>query len=289
MFTDTAGGVAVDTKLVADFKRDGFAVARGLISREEALAIRDAFMAMNKDGPVEGLSEARRVRYDGTVGPHEPTDPLHFHPRMLHPHLHSDKPVGPLARRYLLDARIGAVLRTIMGEEPLAVQTMFYFKPPGARGQDFHQDNFYLKVKPGTCMAAWIALDRCDAENGGMMCVPETGDEAIQCPEKSDPRLSFTSEHVPIPEGKTAVLPVLEPGDVLFFNGSTIHGSGPNTSADRFRRSLICHYVPASTAELSDWYKDPMFFDGRVKPIKVNEDGGPCGTLHPTDATASPH
>lgn len=267
-------------RLQADFDRDGFCVARGLLAADEVDLIRRTFMDMNVDGPVEGLSEIRRTRVDGNVTGYDTSDPLAFYPRMMQPHLHPDKPVGPVAKRYLLDQRILSILSTLMRESPYAVQTMFYFKPPGARGQDFHQDNYYLKVKPGTCMAAWIAIDDCDTENGGMMCVPETGGHEIVCPEASDPRLYFTTEHVPIPEGKTAVLPIMKPGDVLFFNGSTIHGSGPNSSATRFRRSLICHYVPQSTTEMSHWYK---VFDeqGNPVPIQVNQDGGPCGTAHP--------
>jgi ectoine hydroxylase-related dioxygenase (phytanoyl-CoA dioxygenase family) len=265
--------------LQTSFDRDGFCIAQGLISSDEVSLIRDSFMQMNLNGPVEGLSEIAHTRVDGNVAGYDKTDPLSLYPRMMQPHLHPDKPVGPIAKRYLLDARILSVLSTLMRESPYAVQTMFYFKPPGARGQDFHQDNYYLRVKPGTCMAAWIAIDDCDAENGGMMCVPETGTHSIQCPEKADPRLYFTTEHVAIPQGKTAVLPLMKAGDVLFFNGSTIHGSGPNTSTTRFRRSLICHYVPQSTTEMSHWYK---VFDasGAPVPIKVNEDGGPCGTTH---------
>ena len=68
----------------------------------------------------------------------------------------------------------------------------------------------------------------------------------------------------------------LKAGDVLFFNGSVIHGSTPNTSADRFRRSLIFHYVPASTVEISHWY-EALSFDGERQDIAVNMDGGPCG------------
>ena len=56
----------------------------------------------------------------------------------------------------------------------------------------------------------------------------------------------------------------MKAGDVMFFNGSVIHGSYPNTSRDRFRRAFICHYVPRSTAELSKWYRAPMSFDGAV-------------------------
>ena len=35
----------------------------------------------------------------------------------------------------------------------------------------------------------------------------------------------------------------MEPGDTLFFDGKTIHGSDANRTADRWRRSFICHYV----------------------------------------------
>ena len=278
----------LSTSEQAAFRRDGFVVAHDLLSRDEALAIRDAFMEQNKDGPTPGMSEMKRSHREGKDAPpgYDKSDPLFFYPRMMHPHKHPEHAVGPLAMKYMLDRRIESILTELMGEPPLAVQTMFYFKPPGARGQDFHQDNFYLKVKPGTCMAAWIALDDCDADNGGMMCVPDTHDYAIQCPQESDSRLYFTTEHVPVPEGKTAVLPKMKPGDVLFFNGSTVHGSGPNTSPDRFRRSLICHYVPASTAELSHWYTAYDFTGTQLNHIKINQDGGPCGT--PQEA-AVPH
>jgi ectoine hydroxylase-related dioxygenase (phytanoyl-CoA dioxygenase family) len=262
------------------FHQAGFVVARGLLSPEEVALIRDTFMDANREGPVPGLSEMRHAVTDAYAS----SDPLAFYPRMMHPHKHADKPVGTVAMRYMLDRRFEAILSQLMGDRPLAVQSMFYFKPPGARGQDFHQDNFYLKVKPGTCTAAWVALDRCDQENGAMMCVPETQDMDIVCPEKADNTLYFTTEHVPIPAGKTAVLPIMEPGDVLFFNGSTIHGSGPNRSKDRFRRSFICHYVPASTREMSHWYEAYDFEGHRVGGIEVNRDGGPCGTI-----AAAPH
>ena len=46
-----------------------------------------------------------------------------------------------------------------------------------------------------------------------------------------------------------AQLVPMKAGDTLFFNGSLIHGSGPNRSKDRFRRSFICHYVSQSHRE----------------------------------------
>ena len=78
---------------------------------------------------------------------------------------------------------------------------MLYFKPPGAKGQALHQDNFYLLVEPGTCIAAWIALDDADQDNGGMLVVPKSNQLEIQCPHEADPALSFTRHEVDVPEG----------------------------------------------------------------------------------------
>jgi ectoine hydroxylase-related dioxygenase (phytanoyl-CoA dioxygenase family) len=188
--------------------------------------------------------------------------------------------------RYMLDRRIEAILAGLMGEEPVAGQSMFYFKPPGARGQELHQDNYYLRVKPGTCYAAWLAVDDADQENGGMLVVPGSGDHTVACPEKADPTRSFTSDYVPVPPGLEAVPTDLAAGDVLFFNGSVIHGSYPNTSKDRFRRAFICHYVPRASAELSPGYV-PFAFDGSRVQIAPATGGGPCGV--PWDQTRSLH
>nr|WP_295889740.1 phytanoyl-CoA dioxygenase family protein [uncultured Devosia sp.] len=269
----------LDDGQLAQFHRDGFLAIRGLIDADEIAEIRESFMDQAAGGPVPGLSDLPR-------GATSANDPLSRYPRMMHPHKHGDKAVGQLAMRYMLDPRLQPILADLFGETPFAVQSMFYFKPPGARGQDLHQDNFYLRVKPGTCMAAWIAVDDADAGNGGMMCVPQTAMLDIACPEPSDPALFFTTEHVEPPPGLEPQMMELKAGDVLFFNGSVIHGSTPNTSADRFRRSLIFHYVPESTVEMSHFY-EALSFDGARRDIAVNMDGGPCGTMQAMPA--GPH
>jgi len=276
--------MTLSTEQKAQFERDGFLAIRGLFTSAEIEEIRGTFMDMAKDGPVPRLSDVPKSR-DGA--PAASDDPLARYPRMMHPHKFPELPVGLLAMRYMRDGRLKPILTDLFdGEAPFAAQSMFYFKPPGARGQDLHQDNFYLRVKPGTCMAAWVAVDDADAGNGGLMCVPQTATLDIACPEKSDATLSFTSEHVEPPLGLTPQMMELRAGDVLFFNGSVIHGSTPNTSTDRFRRSLIFHYVPASTVEMSHWY-ECISFDGERQEIAVNMEGGPCGTTQ--DLPAGPH
>ena len=262
----------------AQFERDGFLLVPGLFSPAEAAEIREAFMAQAAAGPVDGLSESWQGR--------DPADPLARYPRMMHPHRHPELPVGPLARQRMLAPRVRAVLRDLFGEEAVAAQSMFYFKPPGARGQELHQDNFYLRVSPGTCMAAWLAVDDADAENGGIVAVPGSHRLGVFCPERADPTRSFTTEYVPPPPGMQPVPVNMRAGDVLFFNGSVIHGSAPNTSRDRFRRAFICHYLPARSAEVSHWYRPLLTFDGEEVQIPDATGGGPCGT--PEAAGAAP-
>ncbi|WP_237742676.1 phytanoyl-CoA dioxygenase family protein [Actinopolymorpha alba] len=256
------------------FADDGFAVVRALFSPEEAAQIRDEFMALHAAGPIPGHFEPVPAT------PGEPYDVLRAYPRMMHPH-----EVNDLARRYLLDPRIGAILADLLGEEPLAAQSMFYFKPPGARGQALHQDNFYLRVEPGTCIAAWVACDVIDRENGGLEVVPGTHRMDVFCPEDADPEVSFTREYVPPPPGLAPVPVDMEPGDVLFFNGSLVHGSGPNATTDRFRRSFICHYIGRSTERIARWYPT-LTMDGEPVVLAESIGGGPCGT---ETAIAGPH
>ncbi len=272
---------------LAQFRRDGFVVARQLFLPREIAEIRETFMEMARHGPVEGLSESKQAMNRGGSAEYAPNDPLAFFPRMLHPHKHLDKPVGPLSMKYMLHPDLEPILAALFAEEPVAVQSMFYFKPPGSRGQALHQDNFYLRVKPGTCVAAWVAVDDADEENGGVQCVPGTQSHPIQCPGQSNAAESFTTELVSPPAGCRAQHVPLRAGDVLFFNGSVIHGSGPNRSEVRFRRAFICHYVPRNTVELSHWYDTPFRFNRELLSIPAATGGGPCGTAG--DGQQAPH
>ena len=266
--TDAPAPSALDDAERQRFAVDGFAIARGLYTADEVREITDEFMAMHAAGPVPGHFEPRAADNPG-----ETDDVLRSYPRVMHPHQIND-----VARRYLLDSRVRAILEDLLGEEPLAAQSMFYFKPPGARGQALHQDNFYLRVDPGTCVAAWLACDVIDRDNGGLEVVPGTHRMDVFCPEEADPEVSFTRDYVPPPPGLAPVPVDMAPGDMLFFNGSLVHGSGPNATADKFRRSFICHYVGRQSCErISRWYKT-LTMDG--DPILVDEavGGGPCGT-----------
>ncbi len=244
------------------FDRDGFAVARSLFSEDEVAEIKETFDRLNQAGTNVGFDDGIR----------DPNDPLYQYPRIVHPHR-----FNPVARRYMLHPGVIECLLALFGEEPVATQSMFYFKPPGARGQAMHQDNLYLLVEPGTCIAAWTAIDRADRENGGMMLVPGTHRGNILCQEKADLAVSFGGSITRIPKGMKAVAVPMEPGDTLFFGGSVIHGSGPNRSRDRFRRSFIGHYAAGTLDKISKFYLPLVKMDGADCEVAANIGGGACG------------
>ena len=265
--TATATHVSLTAEQLADFDRDGFIILRGLFTRDEVSELEATHNALYERRSVPGCFAA---------DPNDP-EPLKRYPRMMHPHR-----VDETAMRYMLHPKLEPVLAALFNEAPIAAQSMYYWKPPTARGQALHQDNFYLKSYPGTCLAAWVPVDRADRENGGLFVVPGSHKMDLFCPEEADPTISFTKEFVPVPEGLNQVPVDLDPGDVLFFGGNVIHGSEPNQTMDRFRRSFICHYIGASSQEVSRYYRPLYWFDGSEVTVPDATGGGPCGTVEPT-------
>jgi phytanoyl-CoA hydroxylase len=245
------------------FEEHGYFVARGLFDPGEATFWRDYFTRLREAGA-----------YPGDVVGVDPdsNDPLKRYPRMIHMHRWDQ-----VALDWLLEPRVARALTTLLGgREPFAVQTMLYFKPPRARGQAVHQDQYYLRVKPGTCIAAWMALDPCDEENGCLEVLPDSQDWPVLCTIPADTTQSFTDITVPLPEDAELVPVIMEPGDVLFFNGSLVHGSKPNRS-ERFRRSLVGHYIEGDARECALWYHPALRLDGSTMELERGVGGGPCG------------
>jgi ectoine hydroxylase-related dioxygenase (phytanoyl-CoA dioxygenase family) len=260
--------------LATDYDQQGVVQVRSLLDAAEVAEIREAFM--------DQVARDRSVGHDDHV---PDGDPLKLYPRFVHPHRRTDLEVGRLARRWMLDPRIMSRVQAILGPV-YAAQSMFYFKPPTARGQALHQDNLFLQAHPETCIAVWIAIDDCDGENGGLKMVPGSHRYELVCPDEADESESFTTAEIKLPDGMVAEQTVLSAGDVLFFHGSMVHGSGPNHSTDRFRRSLIFHYVPQTSTEIARFYNPLLTSAGDEVNVTETLDGGACGEGW---ITAGPH
>lgn len=171
-----------------DFRSEGYIIVKELFTEAELKEIDETFEKISQQtipGHFEpDLSAAAE-------------DPLKRYPRVMHPHRFNET-----AKRYMLHQPVMEALEDLYGEEALAAQSMFYYKPPGARGQALHQDNFYLQVEPGNCIAAWTAIDPATQENGGLLVVPRTSEHEIECPELADANESFTTHYVKPPRLK---------------------------------------------------------------------------------------
>ncbi len=245
------------------FDQNGYLIVSGLFLQEETAYYRDYYMELRHDA---------RCQADRRPKDPKQKDPLLTYPRLMQMHRWD-----AVTLAWLLDQRMNQCMTSLLEREPLAVQTMLYFKPPKARGQALHQDNYYLRVQPGTCLAAWMALDRCDEVNGCLQVVAGSHNWPVLCTEKANTKASFTDVTVPIPEGSQVVPVIMQPGDVLFFNGSLVHGSLPNRSRTRFRRSLIAHYIEGDSEQVARAYNPVLRMDGSVVDVAASERGGQCG------------
>jgi phytanoyl-CoA hydroxylase len=250
---------------IQQFRRDGYCIVDGLFSSSEI----DEIEAFFEDYKTLG----NKV-YDGTT--FAEVDPRKRQLRAMHPHRHSTK-----VCEWLLHPEVAAVLTLLFGKPPLAAQTMYYFTPPGARGQGMHQDNFYLMTAPATCIAAWTAIDSAEIDNGCMYVAPGSNHRDILCPdkEKSDAWLEYGDTHInPFPR-ELRPIPIPVPrGSTMFFDGNLVHGSGPNRTKDRSRRTFIGHYISAASQTVGQHYHPVLDMSGNVvSHVEVYAGGGPCG------------
>ncbi|MDQ3248028.1 MAG: phytanoyl-CoA dioxygenase family protein, partial [Chloroflexota bacterium] len=154
------------------FDQNGYVIASTLFNATEVDFYRDYYMDLRHHEKANP-----DTRFRTATG----TDPLLQYPRLMQMHRWDDTTL-----HWLLDPRINQCMIDLLDREPYAVQTMFYFKPPHARGQALHQDNYYLRVQPGTCIAAWMALDACEIENGCLQVVPGSHTWPTLCTTQAD-------------------------------------------------------------------------------------------------------
>jgi phytanoyl-CoA hydroxylase len=250
------------------FIDDGYCVVPNLFSEADITEIEAFFEDFKKNGPAI---------YDGINGfgsKYEEADLTKQQVRALHPHRHSKK-----AQDWLLNPRVAEVLVELLDRPALAVQSMYYFKPPGGKGQGMHQDNIYLLSKPATCIAAWTAIDSADIDNGCLYVVPKSNQGNILCPEKGgETWLNYGDTHITKFPRDQKPIPVPVPrGSTMFFGGNLIHGSGPNRTKDRYRRTFIGHYIDEASEEVAKFYHPVLNMAGEVVSVGDAVGGGPCG------------
>ena len=219
----------MDAELLRGYAARGYLIQRAVFTTAEVEEMAAHYIGMRAKGPHPGDYAGVPATADS------PIDPLEQFPRLIDMHRWDSR-----TRDWMHDPRLVDTVSGLMQQRAAPLQTMVYFKPAGSRGQSFHQDNLYLRTTP--IAAAWVALDRCDAENGAMEMVRGSHLLGLLPCQAADTSSSFTDSETIVPPYLARDLIVLNPGDVVYFHGLTIHGSPPNRTRDRFRRAFICHY-----------------------------------------------
>lgn len=251
---------------VEQFRELGYCVVPELWSNDEISAIETFFEDYKHIGAAVFDGESR----------FEEIDPAKRQVRAMHPHRYSER-----AKTWALNPRVLDVLAVLFGRAPLLAQTMYYFKPPGAKGQGMHQDDFYLVTAPNTCIAAWTAIDDAEVDNGCLYVVPQSHHKEILCPKDgAEAWMSYGDSHItPFPRDAKPVPVTVPRGSTMFFGGHLIHGSGPNRTKDRSRRTFIGHYIDEASEQVAKFYHPVLDRNGNVvsRIQEVKDGGGPCG------------
>jgi phytanoyl-CoA hydroxylase len=138
----------------------------------------------------------------------------------------------------------------LLGEAPKIVQSM-YFEGNSATWE--HQDSYYLdSERVGEMAAAWIAIEDIAARAGRFFICP--GSHRIRLDDHGLENNIAEHHEVYIASvvDKIRALdlpiraPVMNKGDVLFWNALTIHGSLDSQDPLRSRSSVTCHAIPRS-------------------------------------------
>lgn len=252
---------AAGDDLVERYRRDGYAIVRevfppGAIAElsaavdevhHEALALGRSFRYGNLNYRVDG-GEVRMAQWAS------------YHNVVLD--------------RFRTAARIGAVLRPLIGEDVKQIINQLHWKKPGGKGDfAFHQDSRFRRPDSayrnlGTSyVQTGLAIDRHDAESGAMRILP--GSHLAGPIELTTSGGSVMDSVVESAALEAAGLDpthlvdlALEPGDLALWSPYLVHGFGQNNSA-HYRRFYINGYVRAEDCDRGEW----AFRRGQPQPL----------------------
>ena len=167
-------------------------------------------------------------------GPSDKSDQPY--PRLINPHAWDS-----LAKQWAMHTGLLGIVEELLGQKAVLQVSMFYLKPPGARGQALHQTHQFVSIDPLVSM--WTALDVSDRDTGQIVIVPRSHKRGLLPVATADTTQSFVNARTIVPADLEETGIDMQPGDVLLFHALTIHGSYSNTTSDRYRRSFNCTYI----------------------------------------------
>ncbi len=232
---------ATDAALVASYRREGYAVLRGLIAPRLVAAAIDA---------ISGLASGRIAPRATQIAFEPGVDAARLRPEEREGHIRKFSRFvedSEALRAIAMSGRLHGILDRIMGQGRELLQDMALIKPPRVGGaKPWHQDAAYFRVAdPGLVVGVWIALDPARRANGCMQVIPgshadgpvahEPAEDVNLCTIRPD-RMRLADR----------VFVEMEPGDALIFHPLLHHYTAPNES-DLPRRAVQFHFNQTGT------------------------------------------
>ncbi len=231
------------------FMEKGFLVADALFHPRELLEIREEVLEIFRGnrGKVEGIAGIHENESEENIL--KQYNAIHF------PHK-----ISAVILKFVRHPRIARIFKTIISPNVKCMQSMFFVKGPGKPGQSWHQDEYYIPTRDRSLTGVWIAIEDATIENGCLWVIPGSQRDGILRKiipfENKEYREQFECDLSPFMEEDA--LPVqISRGSVIFFNGYILHRSLRNKTKDRFRLSLVSHYMSAESLLPWNW-------DGRI-------------------------
>lgn len=204
----------------------------------------DVARRFERDGvvfPIRVFSEERAARYAAEYERLEREEKIRDDSPGLKIHC-----IFPWAYEIATDPAILDIVEQLIGPNILIFNSRPWNKKPhDERFVGWHQDNAYYGLDPHDELSVWVALTESTIENGALRYVPGShrwGDQHHEVVGNPQNRLTRRQEITSIEESAVVEAP-LRPGEAVFHDERTVHGSKGNPTATR-RLGYQVGYIP---------------------------------------------
>ena len=151
------------------------------------------------------------------------------------------------------DERILKLAQTALDEKVMVLKEKLIYKWPGSSGYGAHRDEPYFSVSENgpagnEILSILVALDKANLENGAMKFYP-----ALRFKELASPAEEVRDIDNAEIEDAPFLMPELNPGDIVLFDGNMPHCSDFNRSK-RTRRTYMITYTLKKYTECREYY-----------------------------------
>jgi hypothetical protein len=244
--------------------RDGCALVRGLIDREEALRFGEQIDgAFNERSRRENRQPIEGEPYYDVLATHPRYDESLEHVRPWVKHggglLAADSSILSYKMLELFrTAGVPELVEGYLGERPLiTVHKTTLRKAEPQVGGGWHQDGAFMGDVRSINL--WLSLSRCGDESPGLDVVPRRLNELVRTGSDETFLEYQVSQRVAEDAAgeKQIIRPIFEPGDALFFDELFLHKTGSDPS------------MPHPRYAIENWFFGGSAFPAEYAPIAV--------------------